>query len=73
MLIPVLERLIPVLIQAAQFPDDFGSWEKDKQDDFRRVFRCAVRLRCVCLCVCVLAVGPCVSLHDAVHRRLPPC
>ena len=40
MLAPVIERLIPVLIQAAQFPDDFNEWEKDKQEDFRRVFRC---------------------------------
>ncbi len=39
MLAPVLDQLIPVLIAAAQFPDDFTEWEKDRQEDFRRGFR----------------------------------
>ena len=39
MLTPAMQQLVPVIVRATQFPDNFRELEKDKQDDFRKWFR----------------------------------
>jgi hypothetical protein len=42
MLAPVMRQVVPMIVRATQFADDFATLEKDKQEHFRKTFRCGV-------------------------------
>lgn len=72
MLSPSLAALVPLVVRATQYPDDFASLQRDKQEEFRKAFR--FELADVLLTVCaVLGVGKTLELLGGLlQSTLPP-